>query len=66
MSIYLIEQTATAVVLWIGEADDETDAKERCAREAGYASWAESLSVADDAGIVVRDISGQAEEGGSK
>ena len=39
-SIYRIEQTATAVILFDGEASDESDAMDKMARDAGYADYA--------------------------
>lgn len=45
MTTYSVQQTATAIVLWEGEAESEGQALDLMARDAGYADYAQACSV---------------------
>lgn len=56
MKTYEIEQTATAVILWKGEAQTEADALDRMARDAGYSDYQDlEGNVGSDDGVEVRE-----------
>ena len=60
MRAYEIEQTATACILWQGQARSETEALNAMAREAGYRDYAHCESVTGtDEGVVVHDVTDQ-------
>jgi hypothetical protein len=57
MPTYEIEQTATAVLLWRGQAATETDAMDLMAQTAGYRDSKDMTNVlGDDSGVVVREV----------
>ena len=58
MKTYEIEQTATAVILWTGEADSEETALDAMAREAGYRDYAHACEETDGSGVEVREVPG--------
>lgn len=56
ITAYYIVQTATGNVMWIGRATDESDAHERHARTAGYASQAVESAVGADDGVRCHEL----------
>jgi cell division septation protein DedD len=52
---YQIENTLSAVILGIFEADSEAEALEMMAKECGYRSYVEACEIADGKDIIVTE-----------
>jgi len=54
MTTYSVQQIATGIVLWQGDADSEQHALDLMARDAGYADYADVCAVTgEDDGVRV-------------